>query len=112
MNFDNSYQLTSEISNKNENCLGRRTVMFLQRRCHSSDHSFKSHASNHLTGSMTTLHPIPVVAGNELTFWTWYDIEDLRDCAVVEVSTDHRKWDDLLFAALPETLYTQHWLIA
>jgi len=64
-------------------------------RYHSSNHSFRSHSSSYTTGSMTTIHPIAVDAGDQLTFWTWYDIENLWDYAVAEVSLDGRKWDDL-----------------
>jgi len=64
-------------------------------RYYSASHSFRSHSSNETTGTMTSVHPVPVAAGDQLTFWTWYDIENLWDYAVVEVSLDQRQWDDL-----------------
>ena len=64
-------------------------------RYHSSNHSFKSHAANGRTGTVTSNHPLPVEAGDTLTFWTWYDIETDWDYALVDVSTDGKQWDDL-----------------
>ena len=64
-------------------------------RSHSSNHSFKSHASNGRTGTVTSVFPLPVEPGDTLSFWTWYDTETDWDYAAVEVSVDGRKWDDL-----------------
>lgn len=64
-------------------------------RYHSSNHSFKSHSSNERTGYILSNFPVPVEAGDELSFWTWYDIETNWDNAAVEVSVDGRQWDDL-----------------
>jgi hypothetical protein len=64
-------------------------------RSHSSSHSFKSVSTNGLIAAMTTTDPLPVEFGDELTFWTWYDIETDWDMAFVEVSIDGRKYDVL-----------------
>jgi hypothetical protein len=69
-------------------------------RVHDGTYSFYSS----LTGSaadtavaMTTKHPLPVKAGDSLTFWYYANIEDLYDYAYVEVSTDRMGWDILEF---------------
>ena len=64
-------------------------------RSHSSSHSFKSPPGDAVTAAITTTDPLPVAAGDEVTFWTWYDIETNWDMAFVEVSIDGRKYDVL-----------------
>ncbi|MHC4609158.1 MAG: M14 family metallopeptidase, partial [Planctomycetota bacterium] len=64
-------------------------------RFHSGSQSFKSPDGNWLIAAMTTAEPLPVEAGDELTFWTWYAIELDWDMAFVEVSIDGRKFDIL-----------------
>ncbi len=52
-------------------------------------------STNELIASMTTAQPLPVETGDNLSFWTWYDIEADWDMAFVEVSIDGRKYDVL-----------------
>jgi hypothetical protein len=59
-------------------------------RYHSGSHSYKSSTQNSVTNTMTSVYPIPVSEGTMLSFWTWYDIENNWDFAMVEVSTDGR----------------------
>ena len=44
---------------------------------------------------MTSTDPLPVQAGDQLSFWTWYDIETDWDMGFVEVSIDGRQFDVL-----------------
>jgi len=62
---------------------------------HSGSSSFKSPYGNELIAAMTTMDPLPVQLGDELIFWTWYDIETDWDMAFVEVSIDGRQYDIL-----------------
>ena len=64
-------------------------------RYHSTSHSFKSRPSNEDVSSMTTVYPIPIIAGKKLSFWCWYTTENNFDDAFVEVSTDGRSYDVL-----------------
>ncbi|MCP4250100.1 MAG: hypothetical protein GY778_23915 [bacterium] len=64
-------------------------------RQHSGLWSFKSPAGDQRIAAMTTPDPLPVAAGDQLTFWTWYDIETDWDMAFVEVSADGRYFDVL-----------------
>ncbi len=62
-------------------------------RYHSGTHSFASPAGNAQIAAMTTAAPLPVAAGDQLSFWAWYDLQTRRDMAFVEVSADGRKYD-------------------
>jgi hypothetical protein len=62
---------------------------------HSSSHSFKSRYRDEDVSSMTTVDPIPVSYGMNLSFWCWYDIEQNWDFAFVEVSRDGRFYEVL-----------------
>jgi hypothetical protein len=62
---------------------------------HSSSHSFKSRYKDQDVSSMTTVNPIPINEGMNLSFWCWYDIEVDYDFAFVEVSKDGRIFDVL-----------------
>jgi hypothetical protein len=64
-------------------------------RAHTGSRSFKSPAGDERIAAMTTTDPLPVEAGDELTFWTWYDIEEDWDMGFVEVSIDGRLYDIL-----------------
>jgi len=64
-------------------------------RSHSNSQSFKSPPGDEVIAAMTTTDPLPIEAGDELTFWTWYDIETDWDMAFVEVSIDGRLYDIL-----------------
>ncbi len=64
-------------------------------RKHSGSSSFKSPSSNAVIAAMTTTDPLPVELGDQLSFWTWYDIETDWDMAFVEVSIDGRQYDVL-----------------
>jgi carboxypeptidase T len=62
-------------------------------RSHSSSHSYKSGPGNEKVYSMVSADPIPVTEGMKLEFWTWYNIEDDYDYAMIEVSRDGRSYD-------------------
>jgi hypothetical protein len=62
-------------------------------RYHSGTHSFASPAGNSQIAAMTTAAPLPVAAGDQLSFWVWYDLQTRRDMAFVEVSADGRQYD-------------------
>jgi len=64
-------------------------------RSHSGSQSFKSPPGDKVIAAMTTTDPLPVETGDELSFWTWYDIETEWDMAFVEVSIDGRMYDIL-----------------
>lgn len=57
--------------------------------------SFKSPAGDQVIAAMTTTEPLPVSVGDQLSFWTWYDIELDWDMAFVEVSVDGFQYDVL-----------------
>lgn len=63
-------------------------------RYHSYNHSFYSTTQNgNQSVTMKTIYPYKVEPGDSLTYWCWYDIENLWDYAFVEVSVDKREWD-------------------
>ena len=62
---------------------------------HSGTYSFKAASANELIAAMTTADPLPVEAGDQLSFWTWYDIETDWDMAFVEFSFDGRHYEVL-----------------
>jgi hypothetical protein len=64
-------------------------------RYHSGSSSFKSRYLNADVSSMTTVYPIPIIAGMKLSFWCWYATENNYDDAFVEVSRDGRSYDIL-----------------
>jgi hypothetical protein len=64
-------------------------------RYHSYNKSFKSRYQNSDVSSITTTNPIPINEGMNLSFWCWYEIENLYDYAYVEVSTDGRFYEVL-----------------
>jgi len=64
-------------------------------RWHSGSRSFRSTIGDQRVAAMTTTDPLPVEPGDELSFWTWYDIETNWDMAIVEVSIDGRYFDVL-----------------
>ena len=64
-------------------------------RAHAGFQSFKPPYDNEVIAAMTTTDPLPVEAGDEFSFWTWYDIETDWDMAFVEVSIDGRQYDIL-----------------
>lgn len=57
-------------------------------RNHTPALSYYSNMGNGLNNAMTARFPITVENNTDLTFWTWYDIEDNWDYAYVELSTD------------------------
>jgi hypothetical protein len=57
-------------------------------RYHSDSHSLFSGSQSSYHGDAVMNDPISVVAGDTLTFFTWYSIEDGWDYAYVELSTD------------------------
>ncbi|MFH1013332.1 MAG: M14 family zinc carboxypeptidase, partial [Thermoplasmatota archaeon] len=64
-------------------------------RYHSGSSSFKSRYLNDDVSSMTTVYPIPITMGMNLSFWCWYNTETKYDYAFVEVSKDGRSYDFL-----------------
>ena len=64
-------------------------------RAHSGSRSYKSPGGEAQVGTMSTADPLPVEAGDELTFWIWYDIEEDWDMGFVEVSIDGRYYEVL-----------------
>jgi hypothetical protein len=64
-------------------------------RYHSGAHSFKSPPGNAQIAAMTTTAPLPVPVDDQLSFWVWYDLQQRRDMAFVEVSADGRAYDVL-----------------
>ncbi len=58
---------------------------------HGGGHSYHSSSSlSNASDAMTTLEPYPVLPGDSLTFWCWYDIEEVWDMAYAEISVDGR----------------------
>jgi len=64
-------------------------------RSNSGSYSFKSRTTNYDVSAMTSAHPIPVAEDMNLSFWTWYEIENNYDKAFVEVSRDGRFYEIL-----------------
>jgi hypothetical protein len=64
-------------------------------RYHAGTHSFASPTGNAQVATMTSAAPLPVIAGEMLSFWVWYDLQTRRDVAFVEVSIDGRQFDML-----------------
>lgn len=62
-------------------------------RYHSPDRSYGAPLGNEEVAAMTTVQPIPVSAGQNLSFWCWYDLEEDWDYAFVEVSRDGRCYE-------------------
>jgi len=60
-------------------------------RAHSGSFSYQSSsAQSDAYDAMTTMHPYPVLEGDSLTFWCWYNIEEGWDMGYAEVSVDGR----------------------
>ena len=57
-------------------------------RYHSATHAFYSGRADRLLSSLTVAQSYSVQADDELTFWTWYDIEADWDYAYVQASSD------------------------
>lgn len=64
-------------------------------RSHSGTYSYFSGAANNLHSTMTLKSPVPVQAGDDLTFYIYYDIEYNYDFGYVEVSADGYNFDIL-----------------
>ncbi|OGC43801.1 hypothetical protein A2Y85_01125 [candidate division WOR-3 bacterium RBG_13_43_14] len=62
---------------------------------HSPTHSFFSGNSNNQNTAVTTIHPFLVQAGDSVTFWCRYTLENNYDVAVVEVSENTKEWYNL-----------------
>jgi hypothetical protein len=63
-------------------------------RYHSYNHSFYSTTqSGNQSVIVKTQYPYFVEPGDSLTYWCWYDIENLWDYAFVEVSLNEKEWD-------------------
>jgi hypothetical protein len=62
---------------------------------HSATHSLRGKNSNATASTATTAYPVPVAGGDQLTFWTWYNLEVDYDYAFPEVSFDGRRWFQL-----------------
>lgn len=63
-------------------------------RYHSYNHSYYSTTQiNNQVVTMTSKYPYLVQPGDSLTYWCWYNIENLWDFAFVEVSLQGKEWD-------------------
>ncbi|UCG42299.1 MAG: immune inhibitor A [candidate division WOR-3 bacterium] len=73
--------------------LGGFTVSTAQ--AHSGTRSLFSGSGNNISTHMLTKVPYPVIAGDSLTFWAWYDLEYNYDVGVAEVSENGLEWFQL-----------------
>jgi hypothetical protein len=64
-------------------------------RAYSGSYSFGSPEGDELVAAMTSTDPLPVEAGEGLSFWTWYETQPNFDMAIVEVSLNGRSFDVL-----------------
>lgn len=65
-------------------------------RSHSSDEAYFSNlSSGNKASALTSIWPLVVSTQDSLSFWCWYDIEEQRDYAYVEISVDGREWEIL-----------------
>ena len=64
-------------------------------RHYSGSKSYKSRDLNSDVCSMTTINPLPINGESTLSFWSWYNIENNWDYAMVEVSRNGRSYDVL-----------------
>ncbi|MCK4421295.1 immune inhibitor A [candidate division WOR-3 bacterium] len=64
-------------------------------RAHSGNYSLYSDSTNNIANVAMTKYPYLVRAGDTLSFWCWYDLEDNYDITVVEVSQDLNEWIQL-----------------
>jgi murein tripeptide amidase MpaA len=62
-------------------------------RSHSAEQSYMPRNKSKDVSSLTSVYPIPVTEGMNLSFWCWYSIEKNKDFAMVEVSRDGRSYD-------------------
>jgi len=62
--------------------------MLRTNRYHSYNHSIFSDSYSNYHGEAVMVDPVGVMAGDTLTFFTWYNIENGYDYAYVELSTD------------------------
>ncbi len=74
------------------------------KRFHSGSYSISSGSSDLRTATATAVTDYKVRMRDVLSFWTWYDIEDGRDYAYVEISTD----GCLTFQSLPGNITTDN----
>lgn len=58
-------------------------------------YSYTASNSSKMTASMTTKDPLPVQSGMNLSFEIFYDIEENKDIAFIEISTDRRVYEVL-----------------
>ncbi len=59
---------------------------------HSGSYSLFSGNVNNMHHGARTAHPYLVQAGDSLTFWCWYDLQDDQDVAIVEASENTKEW--------------------
>ncbi len=79
-------------------------------RAYSGSFSYhSSSAQSEAYDAMTTVHPYPVLEGDSLTFWCWYQIEEGWDMGYAEVSTDGRPFE-LLDTTATFTGSSQDWI--
>ena len=62
---------------------------------HSGSQCFRSRNLSKDVSTLTSLYPVPVSPGMNLSFWCWYSIERNKDFGMVEVSRDGRYYDVL-----------------
>jgi len=65
-------------------------------RSHSGNYSIYAGNDNNIQAQARTKYPYFVNSGDSLTFWTWHNLEDEYDVAIVEVSEDGRDWYPLV----------------
>jgi hypothetical protein len=65
-------------------------------RSHSGNYSLYAGNDNNIQAQARTKYPYFVNSGDSLTFWTWHNLEDEYDVAIVEVSEDGRDWYPLV----------------
>ena len=68
-------------------------------RSHSATHSFKGGAGDKLNNVLVSKRGYKVQPGDQLKFWTWYNMENQWDYGYVEVATDARS-----FVAIPGSI--------
>jgi hypothetical protein len=62
---------------------------------HSATHSFFSGNTANINNAVRTLHPYLVRAGDSLTFWCYFNLENNYDVTVAEVSENSKEWFNL-----------------
>lgn len=86
--FEDDFESGTDMWN-----LGGFTVSTAQ--AHSGTQSLFSGSGNNISNYMLTKDPYPVMAGDSLKFWAWYDLENNYDVGIAEVSENGLEWFQL-----------------